>query len=80
MSFLPILRSKELINILIKTGFQIIKQTGSHVRLRHISDPARQTSVPVHPGTLPKWLIKEILKQAKISVKELRLLLGKKSN
>ena len=78
MSFLPILRSKELINILIKTGFQIIKQTGGHVRMRHISDPTRQTSVPIHSGTLPKWLIREILKQTKISVKELKALLGKK--
>ncbi|OGN09935.1 MAG: hypothetical protein A3J46_03475 [Candidatus Yanofskybacteria bacterium RIFCSPHIGHO2_02_FULL_41_11] len=78
MSFLPILRSKELIAVLIKTGFRIINQTGSHVRLRHIFNPTRQTSVPVHAVTLPKWLIKEILKQTKISVKELRNLLGKK--
>lgn len=79
MSFLPILRSKELIAILIKAGFQIINQKGGHVRLQHISDPTRQTSVPIHSGTLPKWLIREILKQVKISVKELRFLLGKKS-
>ena len=78
MSFLPILRSKELVSILVKAGFQIIKQTGGHIRLKHISDHTKQTSVPIHSGTLPRWLIREILKQSKISVKELRVLLGKK--
>lgn len=78
MSFLPILRSKELIDILIRAGFRITKQVGSHVRLKHITNSTRQTSVPIHPRTLPKWLIREILKQAKISVKELKFLLGRK--
>ncbi len=75
MSFLPIFRSRELIKVLIKAGFRIVRQVGSHVRLQHITDSSRQTSVPVHPGTLPKWLIREILNQAKISTKELKHLL-----
>ena len=77
MSFLPVLRSKELVDILLKAGFRIVRRVGSHVRLQHISDLTRQTSIPIHPGTLPKWLIKQILTQAKISVGELRRLLGK---
>ena len=77
MSFLPILRSKELIAILRKVGFKEMRQIGSHVRFQHVADATRQTSVPMHPGTIPKWLLKEILKQARISVQELRNLLGK---
>ncbi|MBI2087054.1 MAG: type II toxin-antitoxin system HicA family toxin [Candidatus Zambryskibacteria bacterium] len=75
MSFLPIFRSRELVKVLIKAGFRIVRQVGSHVRLQHVADSTRQTSVPIHPGTLPKWLIRQILNQAKISAKELQRLL-----
>ncbi|KKU67968.1 MAG: hypothetical protein UX89_C0009G0002 [Parcubacteria group bacterium GW2011_GWA2_47_16] len=78
MSIVPILKSRELIKVLLKAGFQIIRQTGSHVRLEHSTDPQRQTSVPQHGGFLPRWLLSAILKQAGISVSESRRLLGKK--
>ncbi len=78
MSIVPILKSRELIAVLTKAGFRITRQTGSHVRLEHITDSTRQTSVPQHSGFLPRWLLGAILKQAKISVMELRRLLGKK--
>ena len=78
MSIVPILRARELIKALLKAGFRIIRQTGSHVRLSHPSDATRVTSVPQHPGNLPRWLLSVILKQARISVTELRKLLGMK--
>lgn len=78
MSIVPILRAQELIKALLKAGFKIIRQTGSHVRLSHPVDVSRETSIPQHPGTLPRWLLSAILKQARISVQELRRLLGKK--
>ncbi|MDO8582655.1 MAG: type II toxin-antitoxin system HicA family toxin [bacterium] len=77
MGIVPILHPKEVINALSKAGFEETRQVGSHVRLRHITDKTRQTSVPVHSGTIPKWLLREILKQAKISVQELHALLHK---
>lgn len=77
MSIVPILKSKELINILIKAGFKIIRHSGSHIRLRHISDVTRQTSIPVHNSDIPRWLLGTILKQAKIPVKQLLQLLRK---
>jgi predicted RNA binding protein YcfA (HicA-like mRNA interferase family) len=78
MSIVPVLRARELIKALLKAGFRIIRQTGSHIRLSHPADSTRETSVPQHPGNLPRWLLSAILKQARISVKELRKLLGKK--
>lgn len=78
MSIVPILRARELIKALLKAGFRVVRQVGSHVRLVHPADPSRETSVPQHGGTLPRWLLSAILKQARISVKELRALLGKK--
>lgn len=77
MSIIPIFRSREIIGILLKAGFKIVRQTGSHVRLKHILDPTRQTQVPVHPGNIPRNILGKILKQSKISTKELLDLLKK---
>jgi len=42
------IRAKELISILEKEGFQLIRQKGSHLRLEH-SD-GKKTTIPVHAG------------------------------
>jgi predicted RNA binding protein YcfA (HicA-like mRNA interferase family) len=70
VSVVPVIKSKELISALLKADFKIIRQTGSHVRLQHFSDHSRQTTIPKHNSDIPRWLLKEVLKQAKISVKE----------
>lgn len=77
MSIVPILKSKELISILIRAGFRVIRQSGSHIRLRHISNFTRQTSIPIHNSDIPRWLLSAILKQAKIPLKQLLQLLKK---
>jgi predicted RNA binding protein YcfA (HicA-like mRNA interferase family) len=48
MTKLPSVTGKELVSILKKAGFEIIRQKGNHVFLRH-SD-GRVTVVPVHKG------------------------------
>jgi len=78
MSIIPAVRSKEIIAILLKAGFRMVRQVGSHVRFQHISDPTRQTSVPIHPGDIPRWLVRQILTQARIPVKEFLKLLRKR--
>lgn len=75
MSLLPILKSKEVIKILLKAGFKILRQSGSHIRLQHVLNPARQTTVPLHNSDIPKWLLGKILKQAKINLKDFLSLL-----
>ncbi|MDP3726391.1 MAG: type II toxin-antitoxin system HicA family toxin [bacterium] len=60
-----------MLHVLLKAGFRIIRQSGSHIRLRHVKDPHRQTTIPYHTEDIPRWLLGEILKQTKISVKEL---------
>ncbi len=78
MGLLPSLKSAEVIAALIKAGFRIARQSGSHVRLRHYMDMTRQTTVPQHSAPLPPWLMRAILRQAKISITEFRKILGKK--
>ncbi len=77
MSILPALKPKELLSALLKAGFKIVRQSGSHIRLQHPQDLNRQTSIPLHNTDLPRWLVREILKQTEISVKTMLELLRK---
>jgi len=52
----------ELIKILSKIGFNVIRQEGSHVFLRH--NDGRTTVVPNHPGRkLDRGLLNKIIKK-----------------
>jgi predicted RNA binding protein YcfA (HicA-like mRNA interferase family) len=59
MAKLPVLSGKELIKVLERGGFQIVRQKGSHVSLR--KDEFR-TVVPLH-SDLSKGTLLGILKQ-----------------
>ena len=49
-------------------------QRGSHLRLFNPTSE-HQTEIPMHPGDVPRGLLKAILKQAGISEDEFRKLL-----
>jgi predicted RNA binding protein YcfA (HicA-like mRNA interferase family) len=69
MPKLKIISGRELCNILEKIGFEKIHGKGSHVRFEH--PDGRRTVVPVHGNEkLGKGLLREILKQIKISREE----------
>ena len=62
MSKLPLLTGKELIKILQNIGFQLIRQEGSHIFLRH--PDGRTTVVPNHPGEkIDRGLLNKIIKK-----------------
>ena len=63
MPKLPVLSGKELIAILQKAGFQIVRQKGSHVSLQ--KGPSK-TVVPLHDD-LAKGTLLGILKQCGLS-------------
>lgn len=54
---------KEMIKLLKQNGFQVISQSGSHVKLRN-PETGKQTTVPYHSKDLKKNLEQAILKQA----------------
>ncbi|EHQ36175.1 type II toxin-antitoxin system HicA family toxin [Methanoplanus limicola] len=59
---LPTLKSRELIKFLEYLGFNIIRQKGSHIRLK--SDDGRFTTVPFHSNQdIPKGLIRKIIRE-----------------
>lgn len=62
MDKLPVLTGKDLIKILNKIGFNVIRTKGSHIRLKH--QDGRVTTVPIHKGVdLPKGLLRKIIRE-----------------
>ena len=62
MPKLPMLTGKELIKILEKAGFRVIRQESSHAFLSHID--GRVTVVPVHSGEqIDRGLLNKIIKK-----------------
>jgi predicted RNA binding protein YcfA (HicA-like mRNA interferase family) len=59
---LPVIKGKDLIAFLETIGFTVIRQRGSHVRMK--SDDGRFTSVPIHSGEeVPKGLLRKIIRE-----------------
>lgn len=65
MTRLPTLTGQKVIKALQRAGFEVIRQRGSHVYLRH-SD-GRRTVVPVHKGEdLGRGIFGKILRDAEM--------------
>ncbi|MDI3543200.1 MAG: hypothetical protein PWP57_804 [Candidatus Atribacteria bacterium] len=70
MSKLPLVDAKTMEQLLLRLGFEKIRQKGSHVFYRH-SD-GRTTTIPHHPGrNLARPLIREILREIELSPEQL---------
>ncbi len=70
MPRLPRITAKQIISILEKRGFKLIRQSGSHKIYR--SSEGKRTTVPFHDNKVlhPK-VLKNILKDAEIEIEEL---------
>jgi len=69
MSDFPIIPGVKLVKILNKMGFEIVRQKGSHIFVRH--KDGRTCVIPIHKGKDPKLgLLKKILKEINISSAE----------
>jgi len=74
MTRLPVVTARQLVKALKKIGFEERHQRGSHLRLFNPST-LRQTTVPMHGGTLKRGTLHTTLKQADLSVEALQELL-----
>ncbi len=63
-------KAKEVLRRLQHAGFEVRRQSGSHVVLRHTD--GRQTYVPMHPGDVPSGTFRSILKQAGLTEEAFR--------
>ncbi len=78
MSIIPILTPARMLALLLKVGFRVIRQKGSHIRLAHPMT-GRATTIAMHAKDLSRDIIMRIIKQAGISVKDFLTLLKKTS-
>lgn len=69
MSIVPILAAREVLRRLLRAGFQIVSQRGSHTKLWNPLT-GKSTGIPIHGGnTIGRNLLHKILKQAGLSLK-----------
>jgi len=70
------LSSNKVVEALTKAGFQVVRQRGSHVFLKH--PDGRATVVPVHKGEeLGRGILRKIIHDADLTKEEFLELLRK---
>ncbi|MBT4192223.1 MAG: type II toxin-antitoxin system HicA family toxin [Candidatus Diapherotrites archaeon] len=67
---LPILSGKKLIKFLIKNGFYIEGQKGSHIKMKKKNGKTLVTIIPLHKKIDPGTLL-DILRQTKLEKEDL---------
>ncbi|MBI4150162.1 type II toxin-antitoxin system HicA family toxin [Candidatus Woesearchaeota archaeon] len=74
MPKLPVISGKELIKSLLKVGYAIDHQSGSHIILRQREEPHRRLTIPNHPE-IAKGTLLAIIRQAGLTKEEFMKLL-----
>ncbi len=74
MSKLPVVSGQRAVRALLRIGYEIDHQTGSHVILRHASPPHRRLTIPDHKE-LARGTLRAIIRQAGLTVQGFRELL-----
>jgi predicted RNA binding protein YcfA (HicA-like mRNA interferase family) len=67
MPALPALKGHEVVQALLRAGFYIHHQRGSHTRLFHRDRAELRVTVPVHNKDIPEKTLRAILKQADLT-------------
>lgn len=69
MARLPVFKSREVIKVLHRLGFEEVRQRGSHKQFKH--PDGRFTTVPVHSGRdISPLLLRQILKDIDVDPEE----------
>lgn len=69
---LPSLRSRQVVSALIRAGFLLVRQAGSHAHYRR---GTLTVTVPMHSRDLARGTVASILRQAHLTVEQFRALL-----
>jgi len=72
MERLPAVTPRQLIAALERIGFSVHHVRGSHYYLKHPTDPHVRVTVAYHSKTLKRGTLRAILRQANLTVAELR--------
>ena len=67
MGSLPVLKPREVIKLLEKLGFTLVRQRGSHCQFRH--PDGRGTTVPDHKGRdISPFLLRQIARDIEVPI------------
>ena len=69
MGSLPVLKPREVIKLLEKLGFILVRQRGSHCQFRH--PDGRGTTVPDHKGRdISPFLLRQIARDIEVPIED----------
>jgi predicted RNA binding protein YcfA (HicA-like mRNA interferase family) len=71
---LPVISGRRVVRALETAGYEVDRQRGSHIVLRHSRPPHRRVVVPDH-REVARGTLRAILRNAGLSVEEFRALL-----
>lgn len=63
---LPVLTAKQVVAALLRNGFVLARQKGSHATYRH--EDGRTAVVPMHTGDIKRGTLRSILRQTGLEV------------
>lgn len=66
---LPVLKPRQVVAALEKAGFEVRRQTGSHV-IMYKTGIRYPISIPLHPGDIPKGTLRAIIREAGLAIEE----------
>jgi predicted RNA binding protein YcfA (HicA-like mRNA interferase family) len=67
---LPVLSGKDIVKAFGKLGYVTVRQTGSHIRMKHQSDSFKKPlTIPNHK-VVGKGLLRKLLRDAQISIED----------
>ena len=68
MPKLPVISAKQAIKAFEKLDYQIIRQKGSHIRMRHKTDKSKQPlTIPNHK-IIGKGLLRKLLRDSELTI------------
>lgn len=74
MTGTPQISGKDLVKILHKIGFDVIKQTGSHIKLAYKTPTGTETVIVPNHKTIKKGTLHSILRHTKVSIHDIQKL------
>ena len=69
MSVLPLISGREAVAAFRRLGYEVDRQKGSHIILRHAQPPHRRLTVPDH-REIAKGTLRSLIREAGITVEE----------
>ena len=76
MSLIPIIGVRVMLRVLLRAGYVVVRQVGSHLKLYH-PVTKRSITLAIHTGDLTRKMISAMIKQAGLSVAQFLKLLGR---